>query len=70
MLVKVPDGTKCKLCGRDLTGEMLQSTSYTCSQCGTHYNYICGQHLCPKCGGVLQDPWTSWNKKYGTNILF
>ena len=66
----VEEGTKCALCGTDLTGQTLQSTSFTCSRCGAHYEPICRAHLCPKCGGMLEDPWTSWKREHGTNIIF
>lgn len=70
MLIMVKEGTKCLLCGEDLSGRTLQSTSYICSRCGAHYEPICGRHLCPKCGGMLEDPYASWKREHGTNILF
>lgn len=70
MLIMNKKGTKCKLCGKDLSGTTMQETSYTCSQCGARYEPICGGHLCPKCGGMLQGPWTSWRREHGTNLIF
>ena len=70
MLIQVKEGTKCTICGEDLTGRTIQGTSFTCLKCGTHYDNICRGHLCPKCGGMLTDPWASWKKEFGTNIIF
>lgn len=50
----VKNGTKCKFCGKDLTGEKIAATRFICKKCGKEFSPICSDHpLCPECGEIL-----------------
>lgn len=69
MLRIIPDGTKCDICGKDLTGRTMQSVRCSCERCNMSYD-SCGNHLCPKCGGELLDQYEIAKRRTGGEVIF
>ena len=69
MIILNREGTKCSLCGKDLNGTTLQSTSFICRKCGTHFEPICAGHICPNCYEPLEDAWNYMNR-IGQHFVF
>lgn len=65
----MPKGTKCDICGEDLTNKIMQTVKCTCERCNTSY-VSCGKHLCPKCGGKLLDGYEILKKETGSEVFF
>lgn len=70
MLIMAGKGTKCRICNKDLSDRFMQETIFHCSKCGTKYEPLCGNHRCPKCGGILINEWENQIRIHGGNVLF
>ncbi len=71
--IRLPEGTKCKWCGREIKDATVQGTKFTCERCGETFNPLhekCAQRPCPKCGGRLLDEWEITKKRFGKDVLF
>lgn len=56
MLIKLPEGTKCVICGQKIELATIQGSTYTCERCGFVLSPV-HEHCarCPKCGGDMLD---------------
>ena len=72
MLVMLPEGTKCVVCGQKIEYATKQGSTFTCEKCGFILSPVhehCVPRPCPKCGGEMLDEWQRTEKDLGRRSL-